>query len=311
MIDTATNTVTTTVTVGGVPFWAAITPDGKHVYVTQDYTTVTPGTVSVIDTATNTVTTTVTVGTEPNAVNGVAVTPDGQHVYVTNGLNVSVIDTATNTVVGTPILVGSPNQVAVTPDGKHAYVTNFGSNPVIDTATNTVTATVTVGTSPSGVGIMPPPPPTLQVSPPNDIAASGIQGQIFSPASFNYQLSSSSGSVPYSISRIPSWLNASFTSGTVPPPVTVKFSVNACGFGPGTYSATIAFTNTSSGQGNTTRAATLTPGTKDDCKYGGWQNFTCSPGPFKNQGQCVRYFAKHKEEHEDEHNEEHKEKHAR
>jgi hypothetical protein len=32
--------------------------------------------------------------------------------------------------------------------------------------------------------------------------------------------------------------------------------------------------------------------TKDDCKNGGWLNFIGPPGPFTNQGQCVRYFAK-------------------
>jgi hypothetical protein len=133
---------------------------------------------------------------------------------------------------------------------------------------------------------------TLQVSPATGIAASGVQGQIFSPASFPYQLSSLSGSVPYSISGIPSWLTAPLMTGTVPPTVTDTFSVNACGFGPGTYPATITFTNTSGGPGTTTRAATLTvnPGTKDDCKYGGWKKFICAPGPFKNQGQCVRHF---------------------
>ncbi len=31
--------------------------------------------------------------------------------------------------------------------------------------------------------------------------------------------------------------------------------------------------------------------TGDDCKDGGWQNFTSAPGPFKNQGQCVSHFA--------------------
>jgi hypothetical protein len=30
---------------------------------------------------------------------------------------------------------------------------------------------------------------------------------------------------------------------------------------------------------------------KDSCKKGGWQNFTSAPGPFKNQGDCVSYFA--------------------
>jgi hypothetical protein len=33
---------------------------------------------------------------------------------------------------------------------------------------------------------------------------------------------------------------------------------------------------------------------KDDCKDGGWQKFTSSPGPFKNQGQCVSHFAQQK-----------------
>ena len=31
--------------------------------------------------------------------------------------------------------------------------------------------------------------------------------------------------------------------------------------------------------------------TKDSCKKGGWQHFTSSPGPFKNQGDCVSFFA--------------------
>lgn len=30
---------------------------------------------------------------------------------------------------------------------------------------------------------------------------------------------------------------------------------------------------------------------KNDCKNDGWKNFTFPPGPFKNQGQCVSYFA--------------------
>ncbi|HEY6201639.1 MAG TPA: hypothetical protein VI056_01225 [Candidatus Limnocylindria bacterium] len=30
---------------------------------------------------------------------------------------------------------------------------------------------------------------------------------------------------------------------------------------------------------------------KNRCKDGGWEDFTSSPGPFKNQGDCVSYFA--------------------
>ena len=55
----------------------AITPDGKHAYVTNDG----DGTVSVITTATGAVSAPITVGKSPV---GVAITPDGKHAYVTN-----------------------------------------------------------------------------------------------------------------------------------------------------------------------------------------------------------------------------------
>lgn len=37
--------------------------------------------------------------------------------------------------------------------------------------------------------------------------------------------------------------------------------------------------------------ATYTFESASSCKDGGWQDFTASPGPFKNQGDCVSYFA--------------------
>jgi hypothetical protein len=54
--------------------------------------------------------------------------------------------------------------------------------------TQTRTATLTVGA------------PSLQVTPTTNIAASGTQGGPFSPSFFSYTLSSTSGSVNYSIS---------------------------------------------------------------------------------------------------------------
>ena len=50
---------------------------------------------------------------------------------------------------------------------------------------------------------------------------------------------------------------------------------------------TVLIDNTSI-NGNT---VTYEPDNKDDCKNGGWQNFTFAPGPFSNQGQCVSHFA--------------------
>jgi len=68
VINTATNTVITTVPVGTFPFGAAITPDGTRAFVTI----INPGTVSVINTATNTVTATIPVGECPF---GIAISP--------------------------------------------------------------------------------------------------------------------------------------------------------------------------------------------------------------------------------------------
>jgi YVTN family beta-propeller protein len=154
VIDTATNPpfVTATVPVGTLPVGVAVTPDGKHVYVTNAFS----NNVSVIRTAANMVVATVPVGTFPF---GVAVTPDGTHAYVTNSNSntVSVIATATKTVVATVPVGTNPGGVAVTPDGTHAYVANSNSNTVsvIRTATNTVVATVPVGTFPFGVAVTP------------------------------------------------------------------------------------------------------------------------------------------------------------
>ena len=104
-------------------------------------------------------------------------------------------------------------------------------------------------------------PGSLAVTPSTDIASSGAAGGPFSPASFNYTLSASTGSVNYSISGVPTWLTPSSTSGTVTTAGTsVSFTVNgnANGLGAGTYTATITFTNTTNGAGNQTRSATLT-----------------------------------------------------
>ena len=100
--------------------------------------------------------------------------------------------------------------------------------------------------------------PALKVLPATNIAASGTQGQTFSPTSFRYRLSATSDSLNYSISGIPAWLNANFTSGTATTaPVTVTFSLrNLSGLTPGTYAATISFTNTNLGYGSTTRTNT-------------------------------------------------------
>jgi len=58
-----TNTVIATITAGNFPLGVSVTPDGRKVYVANDF----DNTVSVIDTATNTVIATIPVGNGPVA----------------------------------------------------------------------------------------------------------------------------------------------------------------------------------------------------------------------------------------------------
>jgi YVTN family beta-propeller protein len=144
VINTVTNTVAVTVTVGNNPYFVAITPDGTMAYVTNN----SDSTVSVINTATNMVVATVTVGGPPL---GVAVTPNGAFAYVTNtsANTVSVINTASNTVVATVPAGAVTNAVVISPSGAFAYIVNDHTVSVMSIATNTVVATVPV---PSGSG---------------------------------------------------------------------------------------------------------------------------------------------------------------
>ncbi len=94
VIDTATNNLVATITVGYGPYRVAFTPDGTRAYV-PNYLA---DTVSVINTATNTVVATIPVGRLPYQV---AVAPNGTRAYLTVGdsNNVSIINTADNTLI--------------------------------------------------------------------------------------------------------------------------------------------------------------------------------------------------------------------
>jgi len=160
VIDTATNSVVDTVTVGDNPYGVAVHPAGTLVYVANSKDGHTnpqpPFTVSVIDTSTNSVIDTVVVGNIPY---GVAINPAGTRVYVTNQMDntISVIDTSTNSVIDTVTVGSFPLGVAVNPTGTLVYVVNDWDNTisVIDTATNSVIDTVTVGYYPRGVAFNP------------------------------------------------------------------------------------------------------------------------------------------------------------
>jgi hypothetical protein len=101
--------------------------------------------------------------------------------------------------------------------------------------------------------------PSLIVTPASSMAFSGPHGGPFSPARFEFRVSSTTGTVSYSI-RTPSWLTASSTFGTTDTrgvTITLTVNANASRLSPGAYGPGVAFTNVSNGQGSTIRPARL------------------------------------------------------
>jgi YVTN family beta-propeller protein len=194
VLDTTTNQIVATIPVRTRPFRAAVTPDGRLLYVPNHDS----GTVSVIDTqtlklvneiqvppnphwiefskdgtraytanhesnvigvldvATSKVIAAIPVGKSPHAL---AVHPTRPLVANVNyeGNSVSMIDTGTNTVTATIPVGKSPQSIRWTADGRFAYVVNNDDNTVsvIDGATNQVTATIPTGPSPTNVALLP------------------------------------------------------------------------------------------------------------------------------------------------------------
>jgi len=149
VIDTATNTVAATLTIGAGPAnGIAATPDGASVWTANG-----KGVISVINTATNTITQptfSTPGGFRPF---GIAFTPNGAFAYLANGTaaGADVMDTVTHAVVATIPVTPDTNVAftnAITPNGATVYQTSTdGHVTMIDTATNTVVATLSLGGS--------------------------------------------------------------------------------------------------------------------------------------------------------------------
>src|SRR4051794_24956415 len=89
--------------------------------------------------------------------------------------------------------------------------------------------------------------PSLIVTPAGTVAFSGPRGGPFSPARFEFRVSSSTGAISYSI-RTPSWLTASSTFGTTDTrgvTITLTVNANASHLSPAAYGPAVAFTNVS------------------------------------------------------------------
>jgi YVTN family beta-propeller protein len=118
VIDTVTNTVTSTITLPGNPATegVAVSRDGTRLYVANSN-----GSgffLTAVNTANNAVVANINLGLANTQVASVLVSPDGTHVYVTaTGGTVSVVDTATNTLVQTISGVGGNLFSAIASNG--------------------------------------------------------------------------------------------------------------------------------------------------------------------------------------------------
>lgn len=133
VIDTATNTIVSRIAVGDRPTGMAISPDGRSLYVVNEYDYVdhgpdiegSYGSVSVIDTYSNTVTATITgeSGGESGVLatfgKGVAISPDGARLYFGAG---QIIDLAAKRVVDRLLPSGAK---VVSTDGSQLYVNGY------------------------------------------------------------------------------------------------------------------------------------------------------------------------------------------
>jgi|GEM_PF-2335980 len=152
-IDTASNTIAFSLTVGDEPHGIAFTSDGAYALVANRDSS----TVSVIDTSIPTVTASIPVGGNPYSI---AVIPCGNKAYVINrdDDSVSVIDLTTFTVTQVITSIDSSWDIVVSPYGHRAYVSGYGSIGVIDTLQDTFVVSWTVGSGDfdfSGMDISP------------------------------------------------------------------------------------------------------------------------------------------------------------
>ncbi len=150
VIDTASDTVTGSVTVGHDPFAVAFSTNGGFAYVTNR----SDDTLSVIDATTDLVVQEVPVGDTPE---GVAV--GAGEIYVANDAanTVTVIREVDLQIEATLGVGGGPLGLGIAPDGETALVSNDadGSVSIMAPGTHTVTGTVATDSHPTGIAFLP------------------------------------------------------------------------------------------------------------------------------------------------------------
>ncbi len=119
----------------------------------------------------------------------------------------------------------------------------------------------------------------LSVSPGLGLSSTGPVGGSFNPGSLTYGLSNSSTiTLSWVASKTAKWVTLSSTNGTLAPgsntAVTVSINTNANSLSASGYSDTLSFTNTTNGDGTTTRAVNLTVTSTNVSSFGFFDDFS-------------------------------------
>lgn len=151
-IDLATGATAAAIAVGEEPRDAALSPDGRRLYVAN----LGSSSISVIDTDAQRTIATVKSGSSPN---GLALTSDGKTLWFANagGGTIQSVDTA-SLALSAPIVVGAqPGVIAIAPSGAMLYVSDRGANEVtpVDLRARTALPAIAAGARPTGLAITP------------------------------------------------------------------------------------------------------------------------------------------------------------
>lgn len=161
VIDTRTDKVLETITVGARPRGIRPSPDGRRIYVAlstpmgQPYSAA-DNRIAAIDVESGKIVAEYDVGSDPEQL---AVSPDGRLLYASNedAGTATVTEVETGRLLATLMVGIEPEGVRISPDGRWVYVTSETSNTVsvIDTGSNQVTATFLVGARPRDAAFSP------------------------------------------------------------------------------------------------------------------------------------------------------------
>ncbi len=153
IIDTASNTVSTSIPVSYEPTGVAINSTNTRIYVTGSDTNL----VNVYDASTNSLITSTVVGNQPNTVR-TSITAGKIYTLGNSSDTISILDDSTDKVINTIPVVKNPYRLAVDPNSQtDLYILTIGSNTVtrVDTRTNSVTAIIGVNNGAAAIVIKP------------------------------------------------------------------------------------------------------------------------------------------------------------